>query len=76
MTARRQTDSIGTKVLNCALLVALAGFPAALWRGGAALEDSGLVGEYDRLDAVPEAELGQDVRDVGLDGRLADVEPR
>jgi len=43
-------------------------------RGGAFLEEPGLVCEYDYLDAVPEAELLQNVRDVCLDGRLADVE--
>jgi hypothetical protein len=32
------------------------------------------VGEHHRLDAVAQAELLEDVRDVGLDGRLADVE--
>ena len=39
------------------------------------LVEPGLVCEYDRLDAVTEAELLQDVRDVCLDGRLADVKP-
>jgi subtilase family serine protease len=39
-------------------------------RGGAFLEEPGLAGEYDRPDAVAEAELGEDVRDVRLDGRL------
>jgi hypothetical protein len=33
-----------------------------------------LVGEDDRLDAISEPELLEDVRDVGLDGRLADVQ--
>ena len=33
-----------------------------------------LVGEHDRLDAVAEVELLEDVRDVRLDGRVADVE--
>src|SRR5579884_130930 len=33
-----------------------------------------LVGEDHRLDAVAQAELGQEVGDVGLDRRLADVE--
>src|SRR5262245_9386430 len=47
---------------------------SALLRGGAFLEESGVIGEYDSLDAVTEAELLQDVLDVGLDGRLADVE--
>jgi hypothetical protein len=36
--------------------------------------EPGLVGEHHRLDAVAEAELLEDVRDVCLDGRLADVE--
>jgi len=43
-------------------------------RVGAFLEEPGLVYEYDRLHAVAEAELLEDVRDVCLDGRLADVE--
>jgi hypothetical protein len=47
-----------------------------LLRGGAFLEEPGLVCEYYRLDTVAEAELGEDVRDVCLDGRLADVERR
>ena len=34
-----------------------------------------VVGQDHGLDAVPDAELGQDVVDVGLDRRLADVEP-
>ena len=38
------------------------------------LEDPGLVREHDRLDAVAEVELLEDVRDVRLDGVLADVE--
>ena len=42
-------------------------------RGGAFLEEPGLVCKYDSLDAVAEDELLQDVRDVSLDGRLADV---
>ena len=35
-----------------------------------------LVGEHDDLDAVAEAELGEDPGDVGLHGRLADEECR
>src|SRR6185437_13722098 len=35
---------------------------------------AGLVGEDDGLDAVAQAELGEQVTDVGLDGRLADEE--
>jgi len=38
------------------------------------LEQPGLVGEHDRLDPVTEAEFLEDVRDVCLHGRLADVE--
>jgi hypothetical protein len=45
-----------------------------LLRIRAFLEEPRLVCEYDGLDAVAEAELGEDVRDVRLDGRLADVE--
>ena len=37
-------------------------------------EEPRLVCEYDGLDAVAEAELLEDVRDVRLDSRLADVE--
>jgi hypothetical protein len=48
---------------------------SALLRLSAFLEETGLVGEYDRLDPVPQAELLQDVRDMCLDGRLADVQP-
>src|SRR5690242_16488573 len=47
---------------------------SALSRVGAFLVEPGLVYEYDRLHAVAEAELLEDVRDVGLYGRLADVE--
>src|SRR5690348_12287322 len=47
---------------------------SALLRVGAFLVEPGLVYEYDRLHAVAEAELLEDVRDVGLYGRLADVE--
>ena len=38
------------------------------------LEQARLVGEHDSLHAVAEAELLEDVRDVCLDGRLADVQ--
>jgi hypothetical protein len=47
---------------------------SVLLRISAFLEEPGLVCEYDGLDAVAEAELLEDVRDVCLDGRLADVE--
>jgi hypothetical protein len=40
--------------------------------GRAGLDESGLVGEHDRLDPVVEAELHQQVSDVALDRRLAD----
>jgi hypothetical protein len=36
----------------------------------------GLVREHDRLNAIPEAKLREDVRDVGADSRLADEESR
>src|SRR5262245_15952227 len=42
--------------------------------GLAGLDDPGLVGEDDCLHAVTQLELGQDVRDVGLHGRLAEEE--
>jgi hypothetical protein len=38
------------------------------------LDESRLVGEHHRLHAVAKVELLQDVRDVGLHGRVADVE--
>ena len=38
------------------------------------LEEPGLVCEYHRLDAVAETQLLEDVRDVCLHGRLADVD--
>jgi hypothetical protein len=38
------------------------------------VENPRLVGEHDRLDAVAEVELLEDVRDVGLDRGVADVE--
>jgi hypothetical protein len=38
------------------------------------LEDPGLVGEHDGLDAVAKIQLLEDVRDVRLDGGLADEE--
>src|SRR5580693_7548467 len=48
------------------------------WRsladGAAGLDQPVVVGQHDRLNAVPDAELAQDVVDVGLDGRLTDVE--
>src|SRR5215469_15274027 len=43
--------------------------------GRVCLDDTRLVCEHDRLDAVAEAQFLEDVRDVCLDGRLADVEP-
>jgi hypothetical protein len=36
--------------------------------------EPGLVGQHDRLDAIAETELLEDVGDVGLDGGLADVQ--
>ena len=50
------------------------GLSSALLRVGAFLEEPGLVYEHNRLHTVAEAELLEDVRDVCLDGRLADVE--
>ena len=47
---------------------------AAHMGGASVLEEPGLVGEHDRLDAVAEVELLEDVRDVRLDGRVADEE--
>ena len=42
--------------------------------GSVRLEKTGLVCEHDRLHAVTQVELLEDVRDVGLHRRLADVE--
>src|SRR3954463_3029153 len=42
--------------------------------GGAGLDQSGLVGDDDGLDAVAQAELLEDPRDVRLDRRLAEEE--
>ena len=50
------------------LLVAIA------WRPRATVKEPRLVREHDCLDAVTEVELLEDVRDVCLDGRVADVE--
>ena len=44
---------------------------AALFSG---VEEARLVREHDRLHAVTEVELQQDVRDVGLHSGVADVE--
>ena len=38
------------------------------------LEDARLIGKHNRLDPIAKVELLEDVRDVRLDGRLADVE--
>lgn len=38
-------------------------------------DQSGLVGDDDRLGAVAESELGEDTGDVGFDGRLGQVKP-
>jgi hypothetical protein len=40
----------------------------------ARLHEPALVGQHDRLDAVAQVQLGQDPRDVGLHGRLAEEE--
>ena len=49
--------------------------PAAVGvRDWVVVQEPALVGEDDGLDAVAKAELGEDVRDVRLDGRLADEE--
>ena len=40
------------------------------------LEQAALVGEHDCLDTIPDAELGDDARDVGLDGCFADDQLR
>src|SRR5829696_4179484 len=48
--------------------------PLVIRRVRLGLEEPGLVGEYDRLNAVAKAELLEDVGDVGLHRCLADVE--
>src|SRR5213078_1911857 len=45
-------------------------------RLGACLDRAGFVGVDDGVDAVADVELAQDVRDVRLDGALADDELR
>src|SRR4029453_1925831 len=47
---------------------------AIAWVEGVRIEEPGLVCEYDCLDAVTKVELLEDVRDVCLDGGVADVE--
>ncbi len=49
-------------------------FVSTAWRLRVGCEEARLVGEHDRLDAVTEVELLEDVRDVGLDCRVAGVE--
>src|SRR5438093_11964717 len=44
------------------------------WLLRVSVEKTRLVREHDRLDAVTEPELLEDVRDVRLDGGVADVE--
>ena len=44
--------------------------------GVAGAHEAGLVGEHDGLDAVAQAELREQARDVGLDRRVADDELR
>ena len=46
---------------------------AIAWYSRSAVEESRFVCEHDCLDAVAEVELLEDVRDVCLDGRVADV---
>jgi hypothetical protein len=41
----------------------------------AGADKPGLVGQDDRLDAVAQAQLGQDAADMGLHGRLGDEQP-
>jgi fatty-acyl-CoA synthase/long-chain acyl-CoA synthetase len=47
---------------------------AIAWRPRVSVEEPRLVREHHGLDAVTKVELLEDVRDVGLDGRVADVE--
>jgi hypothetical protein len=44
------------------------------WRAGVSVEKPRLIREHHGLDAVTKVELLEDVRDVCLDGRVADVE--
>src|SRR3954469_24826746 len=50
------------------------GSASAASRRGARLDDAGLVGEHDGLDAVAQAQLHQHASDVRLHRRLADEE--
>src|SRR5438128_1112489 len=49
-------------------------FVVIAWGLRVSVEKPRLVREHDCLDAVTKVELLQDVRDVRLDGRVADVE--
>src|SRR6185312_7976044 len=53
---------------------ATGGFVSTACRLRVGCEEVGLVGEHDRLDAVTQAQLLEDVRDVRLDRGVADVE--
>jgi hypothetical protein len=66
--SRRPVRYVGRRVASAA--VRRQGKHRSL--AGAWLDEPGLVGEDDGVDAVSQVELGEDVRDVGLDGPLAD----
>src|ERR1035437_5824168 len=63
-TVLGESGPIGARVLRCGTLADR----VRLSR----LNDAGFVGQDHGLDPVPEPELGQQVADVGLHGRLAD----
>src|SRR5205823_4671202 len=64
---RRASVAVHRRSANLALV-------AIAWRSRVGVEKSRLVREHDCLDAVTEVEFLEDVRDVCLDGRVADVE--
>src|SRR5689334_12886546 len=71
VSASAANPSSGSASGSSAAAVA-GGWDRPVWRVG--LVQAGLVGEHDGLHAVAQAELLEDVGDMRLDRRLADVE--
>src|SRR5436309_9080564 len=67
LRARRWLRGAGSRSASRTLL-------AIVWRLRVGIEEPGLVGQHDRLDAITEVEFLKYVGDVCLDGRVADVE--